>query len=185
MDEPSSDRDNPAKRRRPNDRESDTLFMPRSPEATTPNKDSTVEEALDEYEDDDSSSESDGPQYSESDEFFPNCLAYDPRVEGVKARAELSVQRLDQVLGQYATLNKDLENMKLKTADVMKSRSPTKMRIGFLGGTAAGKFEARILMVHLYMLTTSRQKCIAQLSHRCPRSGEGGSLDLLPDSVEY
>jgi len=149
MDEPPSSSNNPAKRRCLNDRESDTLFMSRSPEPTTPNKSSTVEETLDddeqdndeedeeENEDDDFAGES---TYDESQEPFPAHPAFDQGVEAVKDKAASSVKQLESLLEQYAAVNKDLENMKEKTAEVMKSGSPRRMRVGLLGGTAAGKW---------------------------------------------
>lgn len=148
MDEPPFDCNNPAKRRCPNDRESDTLFMSRSPEPTTPKKTSTVQETLgaDDEEDEEENDEEDEDDdhvgestYDESQEPFPAHPAFDPAIEIVKHQAASSVKRLESVLDQYASVNKDLENMTEKTAEVMKSGSPRRMRIGLLGGTAAGK----------------------------------------------
>lgn len=90
MDKPSSNRDNPAKRRCPNDRESDTLFMSRSPEPTTPKETSNAEEALDGDNDDELASEPDEPVYDESQEPFPAYPAFDPAIRDVRARAEIS-----------------------------------------------------------------------------------------------
>lgn len=149
MDEPSSDRDNPAKRRCPNDRESDALFMTRSPEPTTSKESPDAEEALDDAEDNDDDENDDdnddaGPElgestYDESQELLPAHPAFDPTIEPVKYHAASSVKRLESVLGELAPVNKDLENMKEKTAEVMKSGSPRQVRVGLLGGTAAGK----------------------------------------------
>ena len=147
MDEPPSDYNNPAKRRCPNDRESDTLFMPRSPESTTLKKSPTVEETLEENDENDEEEEDEigddanagESTYDKSQEPFPAHPAFDPAIETVKDQAASSVKRLESLLEQYASVNKDLENMKEKTAEVMKSGSPRRMRIGLLGGTAAGE----------------------------------------------
>ena len=151
MDEPSYDRDNPAKRRCPNDRESDALFMTRSPEPTTSKESPDAGEALDDAEDNDSDDNDDDDDddnpglelgestYDESQELFPAHPAFDPAIELDKDRAESSVKRLGSVLEELAHVNKDLENMKEKTAGVMKSGSPRQMRVGLLGGTAASK----------------------------------------------
>ena len=136
MDAPSSDRDSPAKRRCPNDRESDTLFMSRSPE---PNTLESIEKMLHDGEDDECGSEPDEPIYEESQEPFPAYPAFDPAIKDVMARAEASVKRLDSLLEPYASVNKDLANMKAKSAEVLKTKTPRRIRVGLLGGTAAGK----------------------------------------------
>lgn len=147
MDAPSSDCDNPAKRRCPNDRETDTLFMSRSPEPTTPKESPNAEDVLDDAEDndddedenDESGSELGESTYDESQELFPEHPAFDRAIESVKEQAASSVKRLESVLEKYASVNKDLENMREKTAEIMKSGSPRRMRVGLLGGTAAGE----------------------------------------------
>jgi hypothetical protein len=168
MDEPSSDCTNPAKRRCPNDRESDTLFMSRSPDSTTPKKPPTTEGTLnedeDEAEDDELGSEPDEPMYDESQELFPAHPAFDPAVEDVRARAEASVKRLDSLLEPYASVNKDLGNMKAKSAEVMKTKAPRQIRVGLLGGTGAGKCTCSPVFANV--LTRSRQERSYQFSYR-------------------
>ena len=89
--------------------------------------------------DDELASEPDEPVYDESQESFPAHPAFDPAIKGVRTRAEASVKRLDSLLEPYASVNKDLGNMKAKSAEVMKTKTPRTIRVGLLGGTAAGK----------------------------------------------
>jgi hypothetical protein len=141
MDKQSSDRDNPAKRRCLNDRNSDhsdSLFVSQSPEPITAKEHPAIEDALDDNgSDSDDESESDSPTYDESREPLPARLAFDPRVENNHAKAASAVKTVAGKLGPYASMNKDLENMFVKTAEVMMSR-PRTIIVGMTGGTGAG-----------------------------------------------
>jgi hypothetical protein len=167
MDKPSTDRNMSAKRRCPNYRESDTLFMTRSPEPTTPNDSPIIEEPLDNDHDDEFGSEPDESMYDESQEPFPAYPAFDPRVGYVKTEAESLVKNLDSLLGQFASVNKDLGNMKAKSAEVMKAKPTRRLRIGLMGGTGAGKWTCIAILTNLLtnLLTRNRQECPNQLSH--------------------
>jgi hypothetical protein len=71
MDEQSSDPDNPAKRRCLNDRNSDhsdSLFVSQSPEPITAKYSPSIEDALDDDNDDESESDGDEPKYKECEE---------------------------------------------------------------------------------------------------------------------
>jgi hypothetical protein len=140
--------------------------MSRSPEPTSSKKSSNIEEtfAEDGEEDDECGPEPDEPMYDESQEVFPAYPAFDPAIKDVRARAEASVKRLDSLLEPFASVNKDLGNMKAKSAEVLKTKLPRRIRVGLLGGTAAGKSTGFPIVVHV--LTRSRQECSDQLSHR-------------------
>ena len=116
--------------------------MSQSPEPTTTKVSSALEETLDndnDGDDDDIRSEPDDPVYDESQESFPAYPAFDPAIEAIRIRAELLVTRLDNSLGPFAAVNKDLGNMKTKSAEVMKPKPSKRIRFGLLCGTGAGK----------------------------------------------
>ena len=115
--------------------------MSRSPEPASPKKSPNLEEALDENDEEgeDEAEEDEESMYDESQEPFPAYPAFDTAMEDVWARAELSVKRLDSLLEPYASVNKDLANMKAKSAEAMKNKPLRHIRVGLLGGTGAGK----------------------------------------------
>lgn len=162
MDGPSTDRNNSAKRRCLNDRDSDTLFVSRSPEPQAPEEDQNIDDVSDE---DDSDSEQDEPVYDESEEPFPNCPTYDQAINGIEARAQASVQTLDNILEQYESVNEDLKNMKAKTAAALKPKTHGRRfkKVALVGPTGAGT----VICVPIirYVLTLSRQKLHNQLYH--------------------
>jgi flagellar biosynthesis GTPase FlhF len=153
MDKPSADCRNSAKRRCLNNRDSDTLFVSKSPEPNAPNtpnarkQDSTADDISDE---DDDVSESDDPVYDESDEPFPACPAFDPAINDIRVKSQASVKTLDSVLEQYVSVNKDLENMKAKTAEALKPPKSIRRskRVALVGPTGAGNS-----VVHIKMFT--------------------------------
>lgn len=100
--------------------------------------DEKVQEDVDDDDDDDDDSEPEDAAYDESQENFPRCPAFDPAILRIKARAESSIQKLTGVLEEYASVNEDLKNMRLKCDEVMKSKISPK-RVALLGGTGAGK----------------------------------------------
>jgi hypothetical protein len=144
MDDQLFNPDNPAKRRCLSDRNSehsDSLFMSQSPEPTTAKDSSTIEDALDDnndYNGSDSEPASDEPKHNESREPFPACLAFHPTVDDCHAKGVSIVETIASKLGPYASMNKDLENMFARTAEVMTSR-PREIRVAMLGGTGAGE----------------------------------------------
>lgn len=141
MDERSSDPDNPAKRRCLNDRNSDhsdSLFVSQSPEPTIAKYSSSIEDALDDDNDDESESDGDEPKYKECEESPPACLAFDPKVDDSMAKANEVVTALISAMEQRASGNKDLENMTVKAAEVMRSEL-RKLKVAMLGGTGVGE----------------------------------------------
>lgn len=165
MDERASDPNNPAKRRCLNDRNSDcsdSLFVSQSPEPTTAECRSRIEDSVSDDDDDDSEPDGDEPKYDEHREALPECLAFDPKVEDCKAAAVEAVTNLINKMKQHAPANKDLENMITKASEVMKSRQ-RKLIIGTWGATGAGGWT--YIPVFLHRLTRSRKECSYQLSH--------------------
>jgi hypothetical protein len=153
MDKPSADCRSSAKRRCLNNRDSDTLFVSKSPEPNVLNapnarkQDSTVDDISD---GDDDVSEFDDPVYDESDEPFPACPAFDPAINDIRVKSQASVKTLDSVLEQYVSVNKDLENMKAKTAEALKPPKSIRRskRVALVGPTGAGNS-----VVHIKMFT--------------------------------
>jgi hypothetical protein len=150
MDKPSADCSNSAKRRCLNNRDSDTLFVSRSPEPNVPRvpiaqkQDPTVDDISD---GDDNVSELDDPVYNESDEPFPACPAFDPSINDIMVKAQVSVKKLDSVLEPFVSVNKDLENMKSKTAETLKPpKQSRRKRVALVGPTGAGNSGPHINM---------------------------------------
>ena len=101
MDWPPSNPDNPAKRRCPNERASDTLFMSQSPIPGIKNEYSSIKDTLDAASDDDSDDgEFDDPVYEESEESLPDYPVFKPAIQDLTAKAEMAVEKLHDVLKQ-------------------------------------------------------------------------------------
>lgn len=103
----------------------------------------TVDDMLDEDEDEDNYFETDDQFYDDSQEPFPACPAYDPAIPNIQARAETYVQKLDGILEQFEHVNEDLRNMKSKAAKVMKHKATRPKKVATVGATGAGIFSPR------------------------------------------
>jgi len=116
--------------------------MSQSPIPGIKNEYSSIKDTLDAASDDDSDDgEFDDPVYEESEESLPDYPVFKPAIQDLTAKAEMAVEKLHDVLKQYASVNDDLENMLSKTAVVLESRAGDPLMVALLGGTGAGKSE--------------------------------------------
>lgn len=133
-----SDRNNAAKRRRLNDPDE------RAPRLSQHSDQASLDDCLaflNETDDDDEDDGLSSELYDESQEQFPKCPAFDPAIPNIRARAESSIKKLAEVLGPYASVNENLENMRSNCDEIMK---PTvkPLEVALLGATAAGKSDS-------------------------------------------
>lgn len=160
------DYDNPAKRRRIFKQEPDTSpVLPAAEQLASNDYPAFADSSHEADGNDDIASEPDGMGYDESEEPFPSCSAFDPAVKCIKKRAEISITELAKMLEQYMSVNKDLEIMRSRCDEVMKSRTKT-TRVALLGGTGAGTFDPNL------------ERCGS-----CANSQQERALCLLPSPI--
>lgn len=164
------DSDGSSKRRRLNDSSSSPFFVTQLPEpnlfskgnfATTEKDETFLTNDFDTLSDDGSDDQPEDTAYNESNEPFPAYHAFDKAVVDLNSRAKSSVQKLHDVLGQYAFLSADLKNMQLKAEETLESRTPEPRMIGFVGATGAGM--SRSIPWRDNVLTMVRQELTAHV----------------------